>query len=38
MAAPGLDAAQRQQALTALRAQRFNAQEQLRLDAFIPPQ
>lgn len=36
--APGLDAAQRQQALTALRAQRFNAQEQLRLDAFIPPQ
>ncbi|UJB30593.1 lipase secretion chaperone [Chromobacterium sp. Beijing] len=37
-AVPGLDAAQRQQALTALRAQRFNAQEQLRLDAFLPPQ
>ncbi|WP_052370243.1 lipase secretion chaperone [Chromobacterium haemolyticum] len=34
----GLDAAQRRQALAGWRAQRFNPQEQLRLDAIVPPQ
>ncbi|MFC4490019.1 lipase secretion chaperone [Chromobacterium aquaticum] len=37
-ATPGLDAARRDQALADLRARRFNAREQLRLEAFIPPQ
>ncbi|MBN3002975.1 hypothetical protein JW897_04420 [Chromobacterium alkanivorans] len=36
--AAGLDAAQRRQALAGWRAQRFSAQEQLRLDALVPPQ